>query len=204
MDYRVQLALDAEIAREQLTRDEARELSETEALIDSVLKSVPVRPFDDLGKGVLSNLYASEPNAPRCHWLLRPKRISFTWRPAYGLVAAAVLALVLVNREPRRPDITTTLSDDAHQVYMQFRFEAPAAQQVSLAGDFTDWKPSYKLRRSSAGVWTIVVPLHPGVHDYAFIVDGGRWVPDPMAPAVEDGFGGMNSRLAVMTPDRTL
>ena len=204
MDYRIQQALDGEIAREQLTRDEARELAETEALIGNVLKSVPVQPFDDLGRSVLARLNEAEPEPVRGNWLLRPKRISFTWRPAYGLAAAAVVALLLINREPRRPDITASAGTDVHQVYMQFRLEAPAAQQVSLAGDFTDWKPSYEMRRSNGGVWTIVVPLRPGVHDYAFIVDGERWVPDPTAPAVEDGFGGMNSRLAVMTPDRTL
>jgi hypothetical protein len=39
------------------------------------------------------------------------------------------------------------------------------------------------------------------VHDYAFIVDGERWIADPMAPAVADGFGGLNSRIAVLPPD---
>jgi len=51
-------------------------------------------------------------------------------------------------------------------------------------------------------VWTVVVPLEPGIHDYAFVVNGGQWVPDPNAPAFEDGFGGLNSRIAVITPDR--
>lgn len=204
MDYRIQQALDGEIARSDLTPDEARQLDEAESMIGNVLRSVPVRPFADLGPAVLSRIASTEPVARRGSWLLRPKQISFTWRPAYGLAAAAVVALLMLNREPRRPDITASAGTDVHQVYMQFRLEAPAAQQVSLAGDFTDWKPSYEMRRSNGGVWTIVVPLRPGVHDYAFIVDGERWVPDPTAPAVEDGFGGMNSRLAVMTPDRTL
>jgi hypothetical protein len=57
------------------------------------------------------------------------------------------------------------------------------------------------MKRTAPGVWTIVVPLAPGVHDYSFIVDGEKWVPDPSAPAMADGFGGVNSRIAVIAPD---
>ena len=48
---------------------------------------------------------------------------------------------------------------------------------------------------------TITVPLTQGVHDYAFVVDGQQWVPDPYAPQINDGFGGTNSRLALLPPD---
>ena len=82
------------------------------------------------------------------------------------------------------------------------RLDAPQARVVTLAGNFTRWKPAYTLTRSEPGIWTVVVALEPGVHDYAFVVDGERWVPDPMAPSVADGFGGVNSRVAVLTPDR--
>jgi hypothetical protein len=36
------------------------------------------------------------------------------------------------------------------------------------------------------------------VHDYAFIIDGQRWVTDPYAAAVQDGFGGSNSRITLV------
>jgi len=84
---------------------------------------------------------------------------------------------------------------------VQFRFTAPAAHMVSLAGDFSNWSPSYTLTRSEPGVWTIVVPLKPGVHDYSFVVDGDKWTPDPSAPPTADGFGGVNSRIAVLSSD---
>ncbi len=51
-------------------------------------------------------------------------------------------------------------------------------------------------------MWSVTVPLEPGVHDYAFVVDGEQWRPDPLAPSVDDGFGGTNSRLALLPPDR--
>jgi len=83
----------------------------------------------------------------------------------------------------------------------EFLLSAPGAKNVAVAGDFSGWKPVHVMTRSEAGVWTVVVPLDPGVHDYAFVVDGERWVPDPTAPPVNDGFGGVNSRLAVLSPD---
>lgn len=80
---------------------------------------------------------------------------------------------------------------------MQFRLEADATQ-VQLAGSFTNWALSYELHQIAHGVWTVTVPLTPGVHDYAFVLDGQRWVADPYAPHVDDGFGGMNSRLTLL------
>jgi len=145
-------------------------------------------------------------------WCWRPQRVSVTWRPAYAFGGAAiVLILLAVGRPMVKPETNLDsqvagLSSDAApaagtQVLVQFRLDAPQARQVALAGEFTNWQPIYPLKRSEPGIWTVVVPLEPGIHDYAFIVDGERWVPDPMAPAVEDGFGGLNSRVAVITPD---
>jgi hypothetical protein len=39
--------------------------------------------------------------------------------------------------------------------------------------------------------------LPAGQHQYAFVVDGARWVADPGAPAVDDGFGRRNSVLSL-------
>jgi 1,4-alpha-glucan branching enzyme len=56
------------------------------------------------------------------------------------------------------------------------------------------------MQQSADGVWTVLLPLTAGVHDYGFIIDGERWVADPYAPEVDDGFGGVNSRLTVLAP----
>ena len=73
---------------------------------------------------------------------------------------------------------------------------------MHLAGDFTEWEPEYELHESQPGVWTVVVPLQAGVHDYAFVIDGEQWTPDPLATTVDDGFGGQNSRLSLLPPER--
>jgi 1,4-alpha-glucan branching enzyme len=83
-------------------------------------------------------------------------------------------------------------------VYVQFRLESAQARQVALAGTFTGWQPTLQLEQKEPGVWTALVPLRPGVHDYVFVVDGERWVPDPNAPQqVDDSFGGTNSRISL-------
>jgi len=53
---------------------------------------------------------------------------------------------------------------------------------------------AYGERVALAGV---TLSLPPGQHQYAFVVDGTRWVPDPTAPAIDDGFGRRNSVLTL-------
>jgi hypothetical protein len=40
------------------------------------------------------------------------------------------------------------------------------------------------------------------VYNYGFLVNGEQWTLDPLAPRITDGFGGANSRLAVLGPLR--
>ena len=144
--------------------------------------------------------------AARASWLAKlgeslwaPRPISLQMRPAYAFaIVALVAAMPLLNRK----DAGVPVVPNGQQVLVQFRLDAPAAANVQLAGNFTNWKASVPMKRTGAGVWTVVLPLEPGVHNYAFVVDGEQWVPDPMAPAVSDGFGGLNSQLAVLTPDQ--
>ena len=60
-----------------------------------------------------------------------------------------------------------------------FRFTAPTATTVSLAGDFTDWqKRAIPMQKGKDGIWMATVELMPGKHNYRFIVDGD-WCDDP-------------------------
>jgi 1,4-alpha-glucan branching enzyme len=127
--------------------------------------------------------------------------VTFTWRPVYGLPAAATVALLLMFAPARLSKTGPSLEPGkAAQVLVQFRLEASGARHVSLAGTFTNWKPVYELHETAPGLWAITLPLPAGVHDYSFVVDGMRWIPDPYAPQIQDGFGGTSSRLALMTP----
>lgn len=67
-----------------------------------------------------------------------------------------------------------------HDAIAQLRLYAPQAQQVSLVGDFNQWRENVEpLERGSDGVWRLDRELLvPGWHQYAFVVDG-EWLPDP-------------------------
>lgn len=118
-------------------------------------------------------------------------RRRFTWVLAPALAAAA--ALVVWFARPAAP-----APDSVNLVAVRFVLVAPEARQVSVAGTFNQWDANAApLVRSDNGVWTATITLPAGQHQYAFVVDGGRWVPDPSAPAVSDGFGRRNSILAL-------
>ena len=212
MDTRIDRALDGELSRDELSGDEVFELMQEEALIQRVLSSIPVQPVPDLSQAVLLRIGAEAPAAgiaklaqrssasSLLRWLWAPRPVALRFRPAYAFAAMLLIfALVLRDNSPRGEGAVA--AEGAAPVLIQFRLDAPQAERVSLAGDFTDWQPEYELRQSHGGVWTIIVPLRPGMHEYAFIVDGERWISDPHAPAVGDGFGGVNSRMAVIAPD---
>jgi 1,4-alpha-glucan branching enzyme len=84
---------------------------------------------------------------------------------------------------------------------VQFVLVAPAASHVALVGDFNDWDAAatpLQQASSAEGVWSVTLPLTPGRHLYAFVVDDSKWVPDPSAArAPEDDFGAPNSVIMV-------
>jgi len=178
---------------------------------DEVRDLLSARPAPDLTGAVMSQIGNLEPlpAAPQpglfgrlATWLWMPREVSI--RPAYAFGAAAMVALLFVI-PVGRGEVTSPVLDLADeavdaQVFVQFRLDAPASR-VQLAGSFTNWEPRYELRESAPGIWTITVPLTEGVHDYAFVLDGRRWVADPHAPQIGDGFGGTNSRLALLPPE---
>jgi hypothetical protein len=135
-------------------------------------------------------------------WLLRPQL--YRVRPA--LVAAAAVALIVLGRILIEvPGIGTggpSAATAAEQTTILVRFElrAPDAERVTLAGSFNDWSSDgvELIRNAATGLWTATVPLQPGEHEYLFVIDGSRWIPDPNAQAqVDDGFGQANSVIVV-------
>jgi hypothetical protein len=183
---------------------------EIDRATDETRAFLAARPAPDLTAAVMRGIENLEPAPPprRASFLTRfvaslwaPREISI--RPAFAFAgAAAVAVLLLVPYVGERPPESTEGAaepSDPH-VFVQFRLDA-SASRVQLAGSFTNWEPRYELRQAAPGVWTITVPLTQGVHDYAFVVDGQQWVADPYAPKIGDGFGGTNSRLALLSPD---
>lgn len=75
-----------------------------------------------------------------------------------------------------------------------FRFHAPEAQQVYLAGTFNNWAPTGIPMKKRNGYWEVKLYLTPGTYQYKFVINGTDWKEDPLNPArVDDGYGGFNS-----------
>jgi len=75
-----------------------------------------------------------------------------------------------------------------------FRFMAPDATSVLLAGDFNAWDPNvHPLKRTSNGLWKANLNLSPGRYEYRFLVDG-QWFNDPDCKSyVPNPYGSDNS-----------
>lgn len=78
--------------------------------------------------------------------------------------------------------------------------QLPAARaktsQPHIAGDFNNWKP-VPMQRSGKD-WTYTVAVAPGVYNYAFVDDDGKWfVPADHPGRKDDGFGGHVAVLVV-------
>ncbi len=94
-------------------------------------------------------------------------------------------------------------ASDASPVPTQFVLDAPRASRVALVGDFNAWNATATplARVTSNGIWTVTVPLAPGRHTYAFMVDGTVLTLDPRAPVAQDpDFGTPSSVVLVGTP----
>jgi hypothetical protein len=221
MRDRIHRHLDGELPLSDLSALERRELEEYRMAMWAAVSPVLREKAPDVSGSVMEELRSRpHPAADRHYptpleflralgrWFWRPWSFRLRIRPAWGLAMLATAAIVV----PR------ALSAPAHAIPIQiggtvmatsivnghalvaFRLDAPGAHSVHLAGDFTGWKSGPALEQVSPGVWSVDVPLDVGLHDYAFIVDGTRWVQDPLAEHVDDGFGGTNSRVAVLPP----
>lgn len=212
---RVHQVLDGELPESQLSPQERLRLASLRAALDESLAEIREVEPPDLTSRVMASLPDRVPHAipekspvaslgAALAWFIRPRRLEIAFRPAYAMLALVLLmaasSLWLVNRDVSGDMIVAERAPTA-TVYVQFRLDAPGASKVELAGSFTEWTAVVPLHETAHGVWSALVRLEPGVHDYSFIIDGETWVVDPAAPAVDDGFGGSNSRLFITAPD---
>jgi len=82
---------------------------------------------------------------------------------------------------------------------IQFALEAPAAAEVVVTGEFTNWsRQGVSLARDDHdGLWKATVEIPPGEYEYRFIVDG-VWIRDPNnRDYTRNEFGQENSLLVV-------
>lgn len=190
--------------------------SDDEALDDVLLGAVtalraPVAPriaaLDALKSAVSAESVsgAGRPLRPvevsRVRWFTTPRAVHAS--PLTLLAAATLLvvgASVVTARlaAPRQGEsealrAVTGDADRAAQV-VRFTLAAPDARRVSVVGDFNGWDPMATALRQENGIWTVVIPVVPGRHQYGFVIDGATLIADPAAARSTDSdFGTQNS-----------
>ena len=199
LDPRIHRALDGELDPAALDAGERALVSRLEALARS-LSAVPT------GRSVAHRVMAAvrrplaTPIQRFRRWVTSPQPITVSLRPVYSLVIAVLLA-ALLWRTPEGPKPVLGAEEGVAQFVARF----PEAHSVAVVGNFNDWRPGATPLSDDDhdGVWDARVILPAGQHEYMFVVDGERWVPDPMAGRyVDDDFGRQNAVLLVR-PHRT-
>lgn len=173
----------------------------------------PVERFDhnfetDLVEAIRADRAIEPRLAPRARplapaWWATPRTLRLS--PIAGLAMAASLAAIVslgtlgVSRS--RPFAPVPMTAQAvHDTVNVVRFVfVGQAKTVSLVGDFNAWgaQPVSLVPTGANGTWSASIPLPSGRHEYAFIVDGQRWVADPFAPSTSDEFNTSSSIITV-------
>jgi hypothetical protein len=147
-------------------------------------------------------------------WFVQPRTLRIS--PLAGVAAAAAVALLAVGARRLAPEggagsriadasagPQAVRHDTVHVTH--FMLIAPGASSVTVVGDFNDWDGAATPLRKAGngdGLWSVDLPLPPGRYKYNFLVDGERFVADPIAPrAVDSEFGTPNSVVTVRGAD---
>jgi hypothetical protein len=118
-------------------------------------------------------------------------------------VPASVLSANAVYDDPQGDVFQAAAAADPDApLPTAFLLRRPAAARVHLVGDFNGWdSKATPLARGADGTWTATLPLAPGRHAYAFVVDDSAWVTDPRVPATRDvDYGRDHSVVVVGAP----
>ncbi|MDZ7631119.1 MAG: isoamylase early set domain-containing protein [Gemmatimonadaceae bacterium] len=180
----------------------------TDTRLDAALTAMRQPPAVRQGHAARVAAHAVLANAPIA------RAASWWTRSAAALlvVALGAGALSVARRSTTETDGTTAGTAPVTEVRVAllpamatiarpivFELEAPDAHSVQILGDFNQWsRDSNVMQRGSDGRWRTTTMLPPGRYVYAYLVDGRRFVADPLRDAVTDAdFGVTGSELVV-------
>lgn len=208
-DLDLQHYLDRDMSRSEevallarLSESERAELFDTLKALDALERLPRVAAPVSLARNVMATHKPRKQSAvARLRQWLR-SRPTLGWEFGGAALAASVLfvAFAPLSVTPpgeglaQAPSLLTPASHapGAGANGLQFSLYAPQAHSVVLIGDFNGWGSAaeVKLAPLGDGTWSVTVPLPAGRYQYAFLIDGRRWVTDPRAEVrVKDDFG---------------
>ena len=193
IDPLVHRVLDGELPPEVLTPAQRAELDR----LERVALALAQPPAVSVADRVMAEVRRPVPSLTQriTQWLAERHTITISVRPAWSLALAVVLAAIAIMPGRGRGPVL-----GSEEGIAQFVGRFPDAKSVEVVGSFTDWRPGAVVLRDEDhdGVWRGAVVLPVGQHEYMFVVDGERWVTDPLAGRyVDDGFGRQNALLIV-------
>jgi hypothetical protein len=184
-----------------------------------------LRDLPALDRAAVSKIVATAARAreldvePHVDDLLPPRRGNGSRIAAMATIAAAaalvgylvggsraepVAATPVVASAPSSSEQAPVLNVDAPApetmvVPKQFVFDSRGAKRVLLVGDFNGWgeRALPLAREKGSSLWAVTVPLTPGRHVYAFLVDS-TWTVDPRAPTTRDPDFGVSGSVVIV------
>lgn len=171
---------------------------------DTIKQGIRTAPEAEVPEGFATRLMEKlEPRRPSMWtrfrlWLVRPQVMTFrplTVIPAAGL-ALALIALSFIGFDTTEPSQGPRLA----KVRFVLHDADMRARNVAVIGSFNNWKAERSVMWYSQEekAWLLEAQLPPGDHEYLFVVNGEKLVPDPQAPMTrDDGFGNRNSIMFV-------
>ena len=131
-------------------------------------------------------------------WAQVPRSITFTpvrWVPAFAAFLVVIILAVAFLSDQRAPENPVSQQN----LYpIVFNLTGAEARSVSIIWTFNQWNPKgYEMQwDNERKAWSLVVWLPEGRHEYNFLIDGNRVLPDPDSLLKQDdGFGHQNSVL---------
>ncbi|MGD8427575.1 MAG: hypothetical protein PVH63_08080 [Balneolaceae bacterium] len=135
------------------------------------------------------------------------------WRPAYAFMLLLVVMIslsypIFMNSSggsyqgnedlnaSNMGDSIQQVSAEVDEVMLRFVYIDENAESVAVAGDFSNWKRVELSKQVVNGqqIWTGLISMSRGEHNYMFVKNGEEWITDPLAPVQhDDGFGNKNA-----------
>lgn len=194
---------------------EMRELLQFERTVHQTFSNNPAPDSFSVPDGFSENVMRElsgekKPSASKENSVTIFQPVQYSIRPVYAFAAILLLAFsfgFLLLDQQSDPQVAQTdqlessvqmVSETESEVWVRFVYFDDGADVVAVAGDFNDWKPIELSSENIDGrqVWTGLIPISRGEHQYMFVRDENEWVTDPLADIRrDDGFGNENAVL---------